>query len=193
MSFDLEDQNEAIDWNNTNSHKGELVIAYDNTVGTRTLRPRLFYALYIRPNDDGIGHLMYTLSADQILVTKDYQSVPVSEDLIEATSKTDSSDNKNQVNHFDSNHSIVQDDHYNNNNDDGRIHSNDKDDDDDESYDKLDGSQQLNDMELNKIVEQENQNLLTVGSSNSTSVSVKYNGKTSTSTSTSTFLQCMFT
>ena len=31
-SFDLEDQNEAIDWNNTNSHKGELIIAYDNKV-----------------------------------------------------------------------------------------------------------------------------------------------------------------
>ena len=44
-------------------------------------------------------------------------------------------------------------------------------------------------MELYKIVEQEHQNLLTMGSSNSTSVSVKHNG----TTSTSTFLQCLFT
>ena len=44
-------------------------------------------------------------------------------------------------------------------------------------------------MESNKIVEQENQNLLTVGSSNSTRLSVKHNG----TTSTSTFLQCLFT
>ena len=34
-SFDLEDQNKAVDWNNTNSHKGKLVIAYDSKVGTR--------------------------------------------------------------------------------------------------------------------------------------------------------------
>jgi len=97
--------------------------------------------LYIRLNDDSNGHLIYRLSTDQILVTKEYKSVPVPEDLIKAISETDSSDNKIQVNHFDSNHSIVQDDHSNNNNDDGCIYSNDKDDSEDESYDKLDGSQ----------------------------------------------------
>ena len=94
MSSDLEDPNEADDWKSTNSHKGELVIAYNNKVGTRTLRPRVFYALYTRPNDDGNGHLIYKLSTDQILVTKEYQSVPVPEDLIEAISETDSSGNK---------------------------------------------------------------------------------------------------
>ena len=85
-----------------------------------------------------------------------------------------------QVNNFDSDHSIVQDDHSNNNDDGGRIHSNDKDDSEDESYDELDGSQQLNDMESNKIVKQENHNLLTVGSSNSTKVCMKHNGTTNT-------------
>ena len=43
-------------------------------------------------------------------------------------------------------------------------------------------------MESNKIVEQENHNLLTVGSSNSTSVCVEQN----VTTITSTFLQCLF-
>ena len=43
-------------------------------------------------------------------------------------------------------------------------------------------------MRSNKIIEEENQNLLTIWSSNSTSVSVKHNG----TTSTSTFLQCLF-
>ena len=43
-------------------------------------------------------------------------------------------------------------------------------------------------MELNKVVEQKNHNLLTVGSSNSTGVCVKHN-KTK---NTSTFLQCLF-
>ena len=123
-----------------------------------------------------------------MLVTKEYQSVPVPEDLIKVISETDSPDNKIQVNHVDSNHSIAQDDHSNNNDDNGCIHSNDKNDSEDESYDKLDGPQQLNDMELNKIVEQENHDLLTVGSSNSTSVCVKHNG----TTNTRTFLQCLF-
>ena len=96
--------------------------------------------MYIRPNEDGNRHLIYKLSKDQILVTKEYQSVPVPEDLIEAINETGSSDNKVQVNHVDSDHSIVQDDHSNNDDDYGRIHSNNKDDSEDESYDGLDGS-----------------------------------------------------
>ena len=54
-SSDLEDQNEAVDWKSRNSHKGELVVAYNNKVENRTLRPRIFYVLYVRPNDDGNG------------------------------------------------------------------------------------------------------------------------------------------
>ena len=41
---------------NRNSHKGELVIAYNTKVGNNTLRPRAFYVLHIKPNDDGNGH-----------------------------------------------------------------------------------------------------------------------------------------
>ena len=36
----------SIDWNSTNSHKGELVIAYNNKAGNKTLHPREVYALY---------------------------------------------------------------------------------------------------------------------------------------------------
>ena len=131
--------------------------------------------MYDRPNDDGNGHLIYRFSTDQILVIKEYQSVPVPEDLIKATSKTESYDNKNQTNCFDAKHPIIQDDHSNNNNNYGCIHPNDKDDSEDKSYDKLDCSQQLFGMRSNKIIEKENQNLLTKGSNNSTSVSVKHN------------------
>ena len=145
--------------------------------------------MYVRPNDDGNGHLIYRLSTDQILVTKEYQSVPVPEDLIEAISETESYGNKNQTHRFDTNHYMIQDDHSNNNADYGYIYPNDMDDSEYESYDELDCSQQLNGMEWYKIIEQENQNLLTMGSSNSTRVSVKHNG----TTSTSTFLQCFFT
>ena len=50
------------------------------------------------------------------------------------------------------------------------------DDSEDKSYDKIDCSQQLNGKELYKIIGQEKQNILTMGSSNSTRVSVKLNG-----------------
>ena len=59
MSSDLEDSNEADDWKSTNSNKGELVIAYNNKAGNNTLHPRVFDALYIKPNDEGNGHLIY--------------------------------------------------------------------------------------------------------------------------------------
>ena len=35
----------------TVANKGELVITYTDKVGNKTLRPRVFYALYIRPFD----------------------------------------------------------------------------------------------------------------------------------------------
>ena len=44
-----------------------------------------------------------------------YQSVPVPEDLIETMNKTDPSDNKIQIDHFNSDQSVVRDDHSNNN------------------------------------------------------------------------------
>ena len=72
MSSDLEDPNEADDWKSTNSHKGELVIAYDNKSGNNTLHLKVFYALYIEPNGNGSGHLIYKLSMDQILVIMKY-------------------------------------------------------------------------------------------------------------------------
>ena len=87
LGSDLEDPNEANEWNNTNSHEGELVIAYDNNAINNTLCPRLFYVLYILPNDDGSNHLIYKLSNYQMLVKNKYQSVPVPEDLIKAIKK----------------------------------------------------------------------------------------------------------
>ena len=44
-SFDLDD----IDWDTTDDHKGELIIAYENKTGSKILCPRTFYALYIEP------------------------------------------------------------------------------------------------------------------------------------------------
>ena len=82
LNSDLKDPNEADDWKSTNSHKGELVIAYDTKAGNNALRPRIFYALYVGTNNNGNGHLIYKLSTDQILVTMKYQSVPVCHALV---------------------------------------------------------------------------------------------------------------
>ena len=87
LNYDLEDPYGTDDCKSTKSHKGELVIAYNNKVGNKTLRPRVFYALYIRPSNNGSRHLIYRLSTDQILVWKEDQSVPVPEDLTEAITK----------------------------------------------------------------------------------------------------------
>ena len=117
LSYDLEDLNKIDDWNSTNSHKGELVITYNNNTENNTLRQRIFYVLYIGPNNDGNGHLIYKLYIDQILVTMNYQSVPVPvpvpvpEDLTKEMNKIYASDNKIQIGHLNSNQSIVQDDY----------------------------------------------------------------------------------
>ena len=50
---------------------------------------------------------MNDLSMDKIIVTMNYQSVPVPEDLIEPMNITESSNNKNQVDHFNIKHSTV--------------------------------------------------------------------------------------
>ena len=72
LNYDLEDPYRTNDWKSTNSHKGELVIAYDNKIGNKILCPRVLYALYIRLSDNGNGHLIYRLPTDQIFVTKEY-------------------------------------------------------------------------------------------------------------------------
>ena len=77
LSYDLE----GLDWNSTDSHEGELIIPYDNKVRYKTLHPRAFYALYIKPNEKGSGHLIYRLSTDQIVVTKEYQTVLLPQDI----------------------------------------------------------------------------------------------------------------
>ena len=96
----LEDPNETNDWKTTDNYQGELFMDYDTNTGNNTLRPRTFYVLYIGPNDNSIGHLIFKLSTKQISITINYQSVPVPDDLIEAINKIDSINNKIQIDHF---------------------------------------------------------------------------------------------
>ena len=140
------------------------------------------------PDDIGNGHLICILLTDQILVMKEYQSIHVPEDLIEAISKENSSDNKIPAIHLNNNQAIVQNDHYNNHNKNSHIHVNHTNNPKDKRHNELNSSLQLYSMEPNKLVDQEFKILLPVKPSKSTSISAKYNGPTNTSTS----LHCLF-
>ena len=152
LSCDLEVLNEADDWKNTNSHKSELVIAYNNKAGNNALHQKVFYVLYIEPNAVNNGHLIYNLSTDQIVVTMKYQSVSVPKDLIELVNKTDSSNNKIQIDHFNIEQSIVQENYSNNKEYGSQTSNNNKDNSEDGDTDELDNSQHLEDLMSDKIV-----------------------------------------
>ena len=151
LSSDLEDPNGADDWKSTNSHKSELVITYNNKTGNNTLHPKVLYIVYWT-NGDNNGHLIYKLSTNQILVTMKYQPVPVPEDLIELTNKTDSSGNKIRINNFDIKQSIVWHNYSNKNEYDSQIPNNNKDNYEDRDTDELANSQHLDDLKLNKMI-----------------------------------------
>ena len=109
----------------------------------------MFYALYIKPNDDNNGHLIYDLTGDKIVVTTNYQSVPVPVDLFEPINRTETSNSKIQVDHFDVKHSIVRMDNFNNNEYKGWTPNNNKDDSEDGDTDELGNSQHQDDLMSN--------------------------------------------
>ena len=114
------------------------------------------------------------------------------------TNETVSFTNKIQVSHFDSDYSIVQDDHYGNNNnnvDDCQTQCIDAgNNSEDKSYGELNSSRQVNGMESNKTVNQENQILITMGTSNFTNISAnKHAGLTSTSAFIQGFFYSIYT
>ena len=53
----------------------ELVLAYDVQSNNRTSQPRVFYALYIGPNDGGIGHSVFKLSTKKLILTPRYKPI----------------------------------------------------------------------------------------------------------------------
>ena len=57
------------DWKTTNNPEDELVMVYNTKAESNTFHPRTFYALYIEPKNNGIGHLIFKLSMKQILTT----------------------------------------------------------------------------------------------------------------------------
>ena len=85
LSSDLED----LDRNSTDSHEGELIIADDNKVEYKALCSKIFYTLYVKPNEEFFGHLIYRLSTNHIVVTKDYQTVPIPKDPVDTVCESD--------------------------------------------------------------------------------------------------------
>ena len=110
---------EDLDWISTDSHKDEPIIASEDKVGNKILCPRAFYDLYVKPNKESNGHLIYRLATDQIVVTKDYWIVRVPGDLDNTICETEPYENKSQVDDVDKIQSIVhanQSNNYDNNN-----------------------------------------------------------------------------
>ena len=115
-----------------------------------------------------------------------YQSIPVPKDLIKSVNTKHSFDNKIQIDHFNIEQYILRDDHFNNNKYDSQTPSNNENNSQDGSHGELDISQHLKDLKSNKIVDYEDQFILTEESYTHTSVSM------TGLTSTGTFLQGLF-
>ena len=128
-------------------------------------------------NNNGNCYLTFKLSTKHILVTIKYQPIHTPEDIIKATNEEDLFNNKIQINHFDSDHFILQDGYSDKCEDDGQTHFNNENNSEDKGYDEL---------ESNKTIDQEDQFLLAEGSNNSINVS------TTGLTSTSIYLQDLF-
>ena len=95
-------------------------MAYNTNAESGTLYPRTLYALYIGPNNNGIGHLIFGLSIEQLLTTMEYKSVPVPGNLFKSINERNTFTNKIQFDSFNSDIFIGQDDHFYDNENDGQ-------------------------------------------------------------------------
>ena len=145
----------------------------------------------INSNDDNNDHVIYDISRDKIVVTTNYQSVPVPTDLFEPTNRTESSNNKIQVDYFDVKHPIIRMEDYNNNEYKSRTPNSNKDDSEDGDTDELGNTQHLNDLMSDKIVDHEDQVMVTEESYKYAGVSMNESTNIDNHTS-SLFLQCLY-
>ena len=60
----------------------ELVLAYDVKLENKISKPRVFYTLYIGPNDGGTGHSVFKLSTKTMIVTPRCKPIPMPDDVI---------------------------------------------------------------------------------------------------------------
>ena len=62
---------------------GELVITYNVTSSNKTSDPRVFFALYIGPNDSGTSHTLFMLATKRLVTTLKCEPKPMVEDIVE--------------------------------------------------------------------------------------------------------------
>ena len=65
----------------------ELVLEYGVLSSNKTLKPRAFYALYIRPNDGGTGHLVCKLSTNDMIITPRCKPIPMPDDVVKVVNQ----------------------------------------------------------------------------------------------------------
>ena len=164
-------------------------MAYNTDTENSIFYPRTFYALYIGPNNNSIGHLIFRLSTKHILITMKYEPIPLPNNLFKTISQKDSFTTKIQIDQFDSDRFIGQDDHFNDTKDDSQLQSRKVNNFEDKSHDEVDRPHQLDCMKFNTMIHQGNQIILIVGSSENTSISMINPNRI---TNTSTFLQGCF-
>ena len=66
---------------------GELVLAYEVLSNNKTSEPRAFYALYIGPNDGGIGYSVFKLSTKKIIITPRFKPMSILDDVIKVVNQ----------------------------------------------------------------------------------------------------------
>ena len=62
---------------------GELVMAYEPKCSNDTGVPRSFYALYLYPNENGSGHVVFSLKLKTTMSTQKCIPQPMTQDIID--------------------------------------------------------------------------------------------------------------
>ena len=65
----------------------EVVMAYDVTSSNKTTYSRALFALYIRPNDSGTGHIVFQLSTKRLVTTPKCKPKPMAEDIVKVVNE----------------------------------------------------------------------------------------------------------
>ena len=68
---------------------GELVVAYIVIASNKTAHPRIFFALYIGPNNSGTGHIVFKLLTNQLVTAPNFKPKPMAEDIVEVVNEMD--------------------------------------------------------------------------------------------------------
>ena len=65
----------------------ELVMVYNVTSSNKTTDPRAFFALYIRPNDNGTGLIVFKLATKRQVTTPKCKAKPMAKDVVEVVNE----------------------------------------------------------------------------------------------------------